>query len=124
MTPEFPVIRTKPGVEFAIIAPGGFVMIAAIQLAAEDTGLDLTITSGTDGEHSGPEDPHKRGEAYDVRSHDLSLEQKDAVEDSLTRNLPAAHFFFFLEAEGTDNEHFHIQVKKGTTYPPTEGATS
>ncbi len=33
--------------------------------------VDLTITSGTDGAHSGPGDPHYHGEAYDVRSHDL-----------------------------------------------------
>lgn len=118
MNPEIPVVRVKPGVAFSVIAPGGFVLLTAIQLAAEDTGLDLTITSGTDGEHSGPNDPHHRGEAYDVRSHDLTAEQKEAVQESLVRNLSAAHFFFFLEAEGTDNEHFHLQVKKGTTYPP------
>jgi hypothetical protein len=26
-------------------------------------------------------------------------------------------FYVFLEAEGTDNEHGHCQVKKGCVYP-------
>jgi hypothetical protein len=26
-------------------------------------------------------------------------------------------FYGFLESPGTDNEHFHVQVKKGTVYP-------
>lgn len=111
------VVRVKPGVLFTVIAPGGFRILAAIDGAASQLELDLTITSACDGEHSGPDDPHHRGEAYDVRSHDLSESQKNAVFQELQNTLGTERFFAFLEAAGTDNEHFHIQVKKGTVYP-------
>lgn len=110
------IIRTKDGVQFAKIAPGGFVLLAAIQGAAMALNYDLTITSGTDGEHSGPNDPHHLGEAYDVRTHDVPDKNKLLlkIRELLTPDL----FYSFIESEGTDNEHLHCQVKKGTVYPP------
>jgi hypothetical protein len=109
------VIRVKPGVEFTTIAPGGFAILAALETAAFTLEQDLWITSACDGEHSGPDDPHHRGEAYDVRSHD----QRDKKETLLCIMdvLHAKPFYGFLEDEGTDNEHFHIQVNKGASYP-------
>lgn len=109
------VVRTKPGVEFTVIAPGGFEMLAAIVATATALGTDLTITSACDGEHSGPNDPHHRGEAYDIRTHDLA-DPSMALQE-LQSNLDLTHFYAFLEAAGTENEHIHVQVKKGTTYP-------
>lgn len=111
------VLRVKDGVRFDVIAPGGFDIIAALQRTARSLLNDLTITSGTDGEHSGPTDPHKRGEAYDVRSQGFSTELKQAILNGVMRILGFDRFYGFLEAEGTANEHFHFQVKKGTTYP-------
>lgn len=110
------VVRVKPGVLFTTIAPGGFCMLMAIQQATAACGLDLTITSACDGEHSGPNDPHHRGEAYDIRTHDMTKEQKTEVLVFITSTLGSA-FYGFLEAPGTDNEHIHVQVRKGTTYP-------
>jgi len=110
------VVRVKPGVQFALIAPGGFRILSAIDQTAAKVGVDLTITSGTDGEHSGPTDPHHRGEAYDVRSQDLTDDNKGLVLATLEDFL-GNRFYGFLESAGTDNEHFHIQVAKGTTYP-------
>jgi hypothetical protein len=111
------VVRVKDGVLFTKIAPSGFRLLEAISIAARDVGFDLTITSACDGEHSGPTDPHHRGEAYDVRSHGLTIDQKSAVTSSLGNSLPLDQFYFFLEDPGGDNEHIHLQVKKGTTYP-------
>lgn len=110
------VIRVKPGVQFTIIAPGGFVLLAAILGAAQDVGQDVTITSACDGAHSGPDDPHYRGEAYDVRTHDIS--DKELLLAQIERRLDAAHFYAFIEDEGAANEHIHCQVKNGTVYPP------
>ncbi len=110
-------VTVKPGVLFTTIAPGGFRILEVISLAARMIGLDLCITSACDGVHSGPADPHHRGEAYDVRSHDFTLEQKDTVLACFNAQLPNDQFYYFLESPGTDNEHFHIQVKKGTIYP-------
>ncbi len=111
------IVTVKPGVLFTVIAPGGFRILEAINATARGALLDLCITSACDGQHSGPNDPHHRGEAYDVRSHDMTTDQKNTVLNRLGNELPAANFYFFLESPDTDNEHFHIQVRKGTVYP-------
>ena len=116
-TREFGIVKVKEGVEFTRIAPGGFRLLEAIAWTALNTRIDLTITSACDGAHSGPDDPHHRGEAYDLRSHDMLPHQKQDVLQTLGAALEANRFYCFLEAEGTPNEHFHLQVKKGTTYP-------
>ena len=108
-------ILTKPGVEFAVIAPAGFHILWALEEIARSGAMDVTITSGTDGEHSGPDDPHHRGEAYDIRCHDLpdpSLFLQD-----LQHILGTGQFFSFIEEPGTPNEHIHCQLRKGCTYP-------
>lgn len=115
MTPS--VIRCKDGVLFSVIAPAGFQILSAIQQTATALQVDLVITSGTDGCHSGQNDPHHRGEAYDVRSQGFSPELKQAILNGVMRILGFERFYGFLEAAGTPNEHFHFQVKKGTTYP-------
>jgi hypothetical protein len=130
------LLATKEGVRF--FDP----ILDALQRASETLSIDLTITSGTDGAHSGPTDPHHLGRAYDVRSHDLS--NKDAVLLSVMQalndgpvsttqelkrsiwvvqpdgspreqgeGLITARFFGWLEAEGTPNEHFHFQWRHG-----------
>lgn len=126
-------LRVKDGVEFKRIAPAGFRLLSAIEETAEHLLYDLTITSGTDGAHSGPNDPHHRGEAYDVRSHDVPAEQRQALLEHVMWRLssglddePAPSsgglitrlFFGWLENAGTDDEHFHFQLRHGATYPP------
>lgn len=111
------VVRVKDGVSFAIIAPGGFRILSAIDQASQRLALDLVITSACDGEHSGPQDPHHKGEAYDVRSHDMTPENKDRFLANVMATLGYQNFYGFLESPETDNEHFHFQVKKGTMYP-------
>ena len=66
------VITTKEGVLFQKIAPAGFRILSAIDQVSQALSVNLVITSGTDGEHSGPNDPHHRGEAFDVRSQSFS----------------------------------------------------
>ena len=108
------VLRTKPGVQYTVIAPGGMALLSALRLTAYQIEHDLTITSACDGLHSGPDDPHHRGEAYDVRTHDLP-NPEHALQVLIEQLGPL--FYAFLEDAGTDNEHIHCQVKKGTTYP-------
>lgn len=109
-------VYVKSGVLFSQIAPGGFRILSAFDQASAKLDCDLVITSACDGTHSGPNDPHHRGEAYDLRSHDFDDEKKTAILSEIMKTLGAA-FFGFVESPGTDNEHFHFQVKKGTTYP-------
>lgn len=110
-----PVVRIKDGVQIKL-SPGGVRMLAAFDHAANEITHDLTITSGTDGAHSGPDDPHHRGDAYDVRIHDLPDPQLalKVIQDF----LGDVHFFAWIEDAGQDNEHIHAQVRKGTVYPP------
>lgn len=111
------VVIIKAGVEFATIAPGGFVLLAAIQSAAQALDVDLIITSATDGTHSGYADPHHRGEAYDIRTHDLTADVKQKILEHIQMAAGPA-FYAFIEHPGPDrDEHIHCQVKKGTTYP-------
>lgn len=129
-----PVVRVKDGVTFGTIAPAGFRLLGAIERAARQLGRDVTITSGDDGTHSGPTDPHHRGAAYDVRAHDLPddlrarflwlvlMECRDdeplpVPAGEIPQSLVTNKFFGFLEAPDTPNMHFHFQLRKGAQYP-------
>jgi hypothetical protein len=109
-------VKVKPGVEFAIIAPSGYLILDALKKASKALGHDLTITSGTDGTHSGPTDPHPLGKAYDVRSQDLDASLKPRVVEAMKAELGTDHFYGFLEAPGAPNEHFHFQQARGTAF--------
>jgi hypothetical protein len=102
-------------VQFTVIAPGGFRILAALVYAATRCSHDLTITSACDGLHSGINDPHHRGEAYDIRTHDLPDVQ--LVLTTIMQWLGEDRFFGWLESSGQPNEHLHVQVKKGVPYP-------
>ena len=108
-------VRIKPGVEFATIAPAGARILETLRRIATSLTVDLTITSGTDGEHSGPNDPHKRGEAYDIRSKDMTKSTAETV-IMLLNTLLGPRFYAFHEAVGTPNQHIHCQRAKGTHY--------
>lgn len=120
-------LSAKEGVQFAVISPGGFHLLAALDAASAKLGLDLVITSGTDGEHSGPNDPHHLGKAYDVRSQGFSETVKQSVLAGVMGELgtPVVQdggyvtekFFGWLEVEDTFNEHFHFQQRHGVEYP-------
>lgn len=122
----------KNDVQFATIAPAGFRLLAALDTVSRRMRLDLMLTSGTDGQHSGPTDPHYRGEAYDVRTHTLSAADKVAMVKGVLELVSMGPddgpvmasggwatrcFFGFVEAAGTPNEHAHFQVRKGVTFP-------
>lgn len=110
-----PCVRVKPGVLFTSIAPGGFHILAGLDALAAFLTHDVTITSAWDGPHSGPEDPHKKGEAFDVRTHDLP--DKHAALNTLIGFLGEEKFYCFLEKPDTPDEHIHAQVRHGATYP-------
>lgn len=112
------VVRDKEGVLYTIIAPGGHRILGAIEVVARKLGVELWITSACDGVHSGPNDPHHRGEAYDIRTHDFDERFKPILLNALQAMLPAELFYVFIESPGTPNEHIHAQTKKGTVYPP------
>ena len=103
------MIKIKPGVKFDVIGPAGYMILDSLKHATKALKIDLTITSGTDGDHSGPTDPHKTGEAYDVRSNDLPHEKKFVVLYTILGHLEQGRFYGFLEGMGTSEEHMHFQ---------------
>lgn len=108
----------KPGVEFGPLTPAGARMLDAIKQVAAPADFDVTITSARDGVHSGPGDPHKLGEAFDLRTKTLQAGQKQALLQSLRVHLylEPRRFYAFLEDVGGSNEHLHVQRRAGTTY--------
>lgn len=111
-------LKVKAGVQFT---PGwaGFVILEAAKNASKVMGRDITITSGSDGTHSGPQDPHKLGAAYDFRSKDMTSAEKEQFLKLMWDYL-GTKFYVFLEAKGTANEHFHAQRLKNTAYTVTD----
>lgn len=123
------MIVVKPNVSFDVIAPAGFRLLTAIDTVSRIYN-PLTVTSACDGEHSGSDDPHKRGEAYDVRSHDfddatkrivlvnvmMALEDGEPVAQD-TGGYVTEHFFGWIEQAGTRDEHMHFQLRRGAALP-------
>ena len=111
-----PCVRFKDTVKL-VGSPGGVCILAAFDHAAKMIYHNITVTSGADGTHSGPDDPHFKGNALDGRTHDLpdpDLALK-AIQDYL-----GVLFFAWIESRGLPNEHIHAQVSKGTVYPPPD----
>lgn len=108
------MILVKEGVEFTIIAPAGFRILGALEAVARAHALTVTITSACDGTHSGPEDPHHLGNAYDIRTHDLP--DPAIFLQELQGELGTEEFYSFIEDPNTSNMHIHVQLTKGHTY--------
>lgn len=128
------VVKVAKGrnVKFATIAPAGFRILGALDTLCRLRNIDIEITSGTDGTHSGPTDPHYKGEAFDIRSNSMpnTVYRQDIVREIINllrdhaEDVPfevsggwaVKYFFAFLENEGTPNAHIHIQRRKNVVY--------
>lgn len=106
-------IELKPGVVIEPLAPAGARILEVLK--ALDLPFPVTITSGRDGEHSGPADPHHKGEALDLRTNDLSAFSKASLLEGLHRGL-GSRFFAYIESQGLPSEHLHCQRRRGTIY--------
>ena len=78
---------------------------------------NLIITSINDSAKHMPSSRHYQNEAIDLRSRNfLTREDKRIFRQELELYL-GSFFRVLLESEDTENEHFHIQVRKGLRYP-------
>ena len=110
------MITRKSDVRMDVIGFGGVRILSVLSQLSKKYQMDIMITSGTDGVHSGPLDPHKLGNAYDIKTHDMPSRQfKDAIVRELN-NLLSDKFYAFLEDPDLPNEHIHIQVAKGKQF--------
>ena len=110
-------ILIKDGVQLDKLNDGGSRILNSLIKYSNSHDVTITITSGNDGVHSGPNDPHHLGQALDVRSKDWDMSTKKIFLDEIMDDLGWTKFYGFLESQGTDNEHFHFQVIKGGNYP-------
>lgn len=113
-------LLVKDGVDFgSTLAPAGARILDVLKTLAPTYDFDITITSARDGVHSGPDDPHHAGEAFDVRSNGLTALQVAALLQDVQRLLYSStprRFYAFYEAAGTPNAHLHMQRRAGTSY--------
>lgn len=131
MIGTIPVLRAKAGVMFERIAPAGFRILAALDGLTKVLASDQDITCGTEGHAD--DDPHTRGEAYDVSVRNMNvamvLKAKTYLEQVLgsrftvlyevpTRPLDAVLASIAFLNPDASAPHFHIQPKKATLYPP------
>lgn len=101
-----------------VLAPAGARILEVLKVLAPHYKFDIVITSGRDGVHSGPNDPHHSGEAFDVRTQGLELPQIQLLLMDLRAALykEPRRFYAYWEAQGTANAHVHVQRRAGTTY--------
>lgn len=76
---------------------------------------ELVVTSISDSQHS-PNSRHYRNEAIDIRSKNFPTRESKRQFRAFYEMLLGPNFRVLLEAEGTPNEHFHAQVRKGMTF--------
>jgi hypothetical protein len=117
-------LHTKVGVELAIIDEVTLDMLFGILAAAKSCGLSVvTITSGSDGVHSGPNDPHHFGHALDVRVHDFPASVPPATFLASLLSVIGPKYFAFIEDAGTSNEHLHVQWRNWEPLPAGAATT-
>lgn len=112
-------ILIKPGVILGdSLHPAGARILDVVKELAAGYDFDVTITSGRDGVHSGPDDPHHQGAAFDFRTNTLTAEQKQLFLRDLQHALykQDRRFYVFIEDAGGPNEHCHCQKRAGTDY--------
>lgn len=129
------VLIFKPGVTLRPDGAGARLQ-GALDRVVRTWPADLTITAGSDSH--GPTDPHTLGRAFDVRTHGLSDDQKEQLLRAVLLDLQEApddapaeltiagiwyaiatrRWFGQIEFHNQDNEHAHLQLRNGRTWPP------
>ena len=125
------VTRCQPSVRFALIAPAGFRILAAIDSLPALLSRDIFISCGTEAHPLA--DPHSTGEAYDVSVMGWSGVEIETALTALRQTLgPLFYAQYEVQNSASDltpsrlavvnpnatGSHLHTQRRKGTIYPP------
>lgn len=113
------MVKTKSGnVRLVVLTPALAHIFWRLEMFHREFGPveDLVITSINDGTHK-QDSRHYTNEAIDLRSKNfpsesLKLDFRRELEEFL-----GPKFRVLFENARTDNEHFHIQVRKGMRFP-------
>jgi hypothetical protein len=103
------MINTKPGVVFKVFTVEILQLLLIVdEIWKSTTGRTPTVTSANDSTHM-TGSKHYINMAIDLRSQDLSVQQKDIVFKALQDRLHPMGYDVILESRGKQNEHFHIE---------------
>lgn len=110
------MIRFLSNVKFKRMIPTlGIAINIFAQIREQVVGvpLEMVITSGNDSKHRDGSQHYLDG-AVDIRSHDLTMDQKLAVLHQVREAFKPLKGYpeltIILEDIGQPNEHFHVQV--------------
>lgn len=114
------MVTLKDGVRIRRFTPALWAILDALRALDRSAPWipdDLVITeaAATTGHVEGSR--HYSDEAIDLRSKNFRTNADKRVFKQLLEQRLGPAFTVLLENQGTANEHFHIQPKKGTTYP-------
>lgn len=103
------MIECKSSVRFHMILPEIYKLFPILENVWNDYAkTHPVITSANDSIH-GKDSLHKENRALDLRSQNLSEQQKEAILRELIKRLKPIGYDVLLEGRGTKNEHFHIE---------------
>ena len=126
-----PVLRFKPQVTI-VPSPGGARILSVCDQATGVLGRDITITAGSNGHTVGK---HPVGEAFDLSVAGLQSYEVRKLVVYLKGTLgPLFYVQYEVRTEPTEADlldiatvnphasapHVHVQVRKGTTFPPID----
>lgn len=103
------MINVKDGVRFKVLLPCIYdIFPVLVEIWKDKSGKKATITSANDSTH-GQKSLHYENRAIDVRSQDLSEQEKDTILSALKSKLNPIGYDVILESRGKTSEHFHIE---------------
>jgi hypothetical protein len=131
---DSPKLHVKAGVDLSTLEAGGCRILSVLALAPLMLGFSLTISCGNEGH--GPDDPHTKGNALDIRTRDLTplqilqlhayaqqqlgtelftvlyevpIAERAAIDDSLQA--------YIYGPSDPNAQHLHLQVRRGKEFP-------
>ena len=113
------MVTCKASVRFKRFTPAMMRLLNALTAAdmeyIDGQPTDLVITSANDSTHL-LTSKHYQDAAVDVRSNTFTPQSKPLFRVALERRL-GPKFRVLFEGKGTQQEHFHVQVRRGDTFP-------
>lgn len=104
------MIKLKQGVSLRGLQPQAALAMHVVDAVYARHGVDLVITSGTDGKH-GRSSKHYTGCAFDGRTHDLVSASVDVWVEivEVLRDALGQDYDVIYEAAGSPNAHLHVE---------------
>ncbi len=114
------MIYFKPNVRIKVFTPAiRFILFTLYDLNAKKLDaypIDWWVTSINDSTHL-PNSKHYLDQAIDLRSKNFADEMSKKIFLAELKDKLGSKFTVLYENAGEPQEHFHIQVKKGISFP-------